>query len=206
MIVASDSVPLHGTEATRLTAPPDEFHILFVCTGNICRSPFAELVTRHVLAPPAVTVTSAGCHALLGHGVDPLTRTELARWGVPGPAIAAHAARQVDPDMLGRADLILTAERTHRAHLATMHPQGLRRTFCLREFHRLLTAARPYQPVSSIHDMVAIAAAARGMIPSVPAATDAIADPHGQPAGFHQTCANTIATLLRDILTSLVPA
>jgi low molecular weight protein-tyrosine phosphatase len=190
---------------------PGEFHILFVCTGNVCRSPFAELLTRRLLdglLPPhdaaRITVGSAGCHALRGHGVDPQTGAELARWDVPGPTIATHTARQVETGMLVGADLVLTADRTHRAHVARMYPQGLRRTFCLPEFHRLLAVVDPRAPVMGMHTVVEAAAAARGTSPPVPTEADAIPDPYGRSPQFHHTCAKTIGALLTDILTRML--
>jgi low molecular weight protein-tyrosine phosphatase len=190
---------------------PGEFHILFVCTGNVCRSPFAELLTRRLLddlLPPPdatrITVGSAGCHALRGHGVDPHTGAELARWDVPGPIIATHTARQVETGMLVGADLVLTAERTHRAHVARMYPQGLRRTFCLTEFHRLLSVVDPHGPVPGMHTMVEAAAAARGVSPPVPTEADGIPDPYGRSAQFHRGCARMISALVTDILAGLL--
>jgi protein-tyrosine phosphatase len=62
----------------------DRFHILFVCTGNVCRSPFAEIYTRHLLigrlggrGARAYPVASAGVGALHGSGMHPDSRAQL---------------------------------------------------------------------------------------------------------------------------------
>jgi Low molecular weight phosphotyrosine protein phosphatase len=64
----------------------DTFRLLFVCTGNICRSPFAEILTRHLLrgrlggrAAAAFDVSSAGVAAVVGSAMHPDSRAELPR-------------------------------------------------------------------------------------------------------------------------------
>ncbi|OLF08595.1 arsenate reductase/protein-tyrosine-phosphatase family protein [Actinophytocola xanthii] len=190
------------------------FDILFVCTGNVCRSAFAELLTRRLLdraLPPAtaarVSVASAGCAALTGAGVHPLTRAELAVRGVPGARVNAHVARQVDERMLAGADVVLTAERRHRAHVVELYPEALGRTFCLRELHRLLSGVDlrvREDPVARLHAAVATAAGRRGMIPPVSAEQDAVPDPFGRPAEAHRQAAALIGDLLADLVTDLV--
>lgn len=194
---------------------PPGFTVLFVCTGNVCRSPFAELLTRRLVDEtlrPAdaarIVVASAGSNALHDAGIDPLTRAELTRWGISGTAVAAHTARQVDAAMLAGADLVLTAERHHRAHVVQNHPEALRTTFCLREFHRLLSTVdhlAPVEPVVRLHAAVAAVRTRRGMSPPVPAEQDAIPDPYGSPAQAHHHSATMLAVLLRDVLARLVP-
>jgi protein-tyrosine phosphatase len=196
-----------------MTVPgsPSTFAILFVCTGNICRSPFAELVTRHLLAErlrpddaARFAVGSAGTHAFALRGMDPLTRAELTRWGVDGVAAAGHVSRLLDGRTAGSANLILTAERWHRAHAVSLCPSALRYTFCLREFCRLLAGVGPgpagMDPVTSASAAVTAAARHRGMVPPVTAADDAVADPFGGLSQVHHATATAIGTLVREIV------
>jgi protein-tyrosine phosphatase len=187
-----------------------EFAILFVCTGNVCRSPFAAALTRHLLddaMPPGdaarFAVASAGSSAPVGAGIHPATRAELAAWGVTGPAVDGHYACQVDAALLSKADLVLTAERHHRAHVVQVYPEALRTTFCLREFHRLLSTVdhlTPADPVARLHAAVAEVAARRGTIPPVPPDQDAVPDPYSGPAAAHRHSAAMLGGLLRDIV------
>ncbi|GAB4099492.1 low molecular weight phosphatase family protein [Sinomonas halotolerans] len=117
--------------------------LLVVCTGNICRSPFAERWLRNALAalPPGhAVVASAGTRALVGRPAHP---------GVTGLGTSARldfrafSARQVDPAMLRDADLVLTMTAEHRAQVLDLAPAALKRTFLLRELARLLQAAPP---------------------------------------------------------------
>ena len=59
--------------------------ILMICTGNICRSPMAEGLLRHLLPPQAqaqITVRSAGTHGLHGHQAEPNAIAAMAQWGI----------------------------------------------------------------------------------------------------------------------------
>lgn len=111
--------------------------ILTVCTGNICRSPLAEVLLRAHLEPLGVRVHSAGTHALVGHGM-PEPALELAlQAGADPDAAAAHRARYLVEPFLVDADLVLTMAGEHRSFVVKMMPNRLRRTFTIREFARL---------------------------------------------------------------------
>ncbi len=123
--------------STNETEPSSRLTILTVCTGNICRSPLAEVLLRAELEPLGVRVHSAGTHALVGHGM-PEPALELAvQEGVDADVAAAHRARYLVEPLLADADLILTMAREHRSHVVKMMPNRLRRTFTVREFARL---------------------------------------------------------------------
>lgn len=116
--------------------------ILTVCTGNICRSPLAELLLRTRLEPLGVRVHSAGTHALVGHGMpDPALALAVAE-GADPEAAEAHRARELVEPLLEDADLILTMAREHRSHVVKMMPRRLRHTFTVREFARLASTLR----------------------------------------------------------------
>jgi protein-tyrosine phosphatase len=111
-------------------------HVMVVCTGNICRSPFAAqlLADRLERAGVDATVWSAGTHAMVGHPM-PAEAAALSRRAGLDPD--AHRGDQLTPTMVDLADLILTASREHRAAVVKMLPRASRRTFTLREFARL---------------------------------------------------------------------
>ena len=105
------------------------FRVLFVCTGNVCRSPMAELLFRGWIDQAAdVTVSSAGLHALVDHAMDGTSASALEHLGIdPSP----HRARQFEGWMAEQADLILTAGREHRDEIIAALPSAYKRTFTM---------------------------------------------------------------------------
>jgi protein-tyrosine phosphatase len=115
------------------------FSVLVVCTGNVCRSPAAELLLRAGLGPDSgVDVRSAGTRALVGRPVEPSMARLLT---AAGAQPAEFAARQLTAADVASADLVLTAERAHRSAVVALHPRALRRTFTLLEFAELAVLA-----------------------------------------------------------------
>lgn len=100
------------------------FRVLFVCLGNICRSPTAEAVLR-ALAPKAApelvleidSAGTAGYH--IGEPPDPRTRAAAARRGYD---LAALRARIVEPEDFERFDLILAMDRENLTVLRRRAP------------------------------------------------------------------------------------
>ena len=95
-----------------------KLHIDFVCTGNICRSPMAEVIVREKLAQEgladAVTVTSSGIGGWhVGHKADERARAELAAHGYDGEA---HRAQQFGFEQ-EQADLIVALDTNHVSEL-----------------------------------------------------------------------------------------
>jgi protein-tyrosine phosphatase len=177
------------------------FNVLFVCTGNICRSAFAELLCRQLFDDrlgPAVhrclAFSSAGLQAAVGSGMHPDTRGALALWGYPlYEAGAAFVARPLRPHMVAWADLILTAEESHRSEIAWSAPEAAPKLFTLRRFGRIAgtldPAALPCGLLPRAHALVT-AAAASGE-PLKPA-EDSIPDPIGRPPDEHLRMADVI--------------
>ena len=96
--------------------------VLFVCTGNICRSPTAEGVFRKVVADAglakAIQVESAGTHGYhVGEPPDPRSRAAAAKRGYD---LSKLRARRVEPADFHRFDLVIAMDRDHHAILARM--------------------------------------------------------------------------------------
>lgn len=105
-------------------------HILTVCTGNICRSPFAEAViaNRMHARGSGATVRSAGIGALEHHAADEHTQRIAAQNGI---ALDAHRARQINLEMIRWADLILVMERHHLGYVLELAPAARGKTFLI---------------------------------------------------------------------------
>lgn len=120
--------------------------LLTVCTGNVCRSPYAERLLAHRLEqvrPGTFEVASAGTGALVGAAVDPGSGRILDGLGV---AHADFAARQITEVMLDDVDLVIPLTVEHRAGVLSYAPRLLKRCFTLKELARLIDAAQARQP------------------------------------------------------------
>jgi protein-tyrosine-phosphatase len=150
--------------------------ILFVCTGNICRSPMAEGLMVHMLAARSMggfRVRSAGTVALDGRPAEPHAVAAARELGVD---IAAHRARSLDPAMAQQADLILVMEQGQADLIA-----------------RVLPADRQAQRLRLLGTYVPDRESAE------------IDDPYGQPLDAYRSCAGSIQQCLTAVLEQIAP-
>jgi protein-tyrosine phosphatase len=97
--------------------------LLFVCTGNTCRSPLAEVLARQVLhgLGESVRVHSAGTAALEG---SPASSQALSVAREAGLDLTSHRARSLTPEMLVDASLVLVMGEQHLAETRRLAPQA----------------------------------------------------------------------------------
>jgi len=125
-----------------------QFRVLFVCMGNICRSPTAQGVFAKVLLEHApelkVAIDSAGTHAYhIGEPPDPRAQRAAQRRGVD---LSRQRARRVREEDFVRFDLILAMDQLNHAVLTEMSPP---------EYHeriRLLLEFAPQFDASDVPD------------------------------------------------------
>jgi len=107
-------------------------HILVVCVGNICRSPMAEALLRRELGEQdGFTVHSAGLGALVGH---PASEHSVELMAEMGEDITGHRAKQIHPDMVNEADLVLVMEAGHRRAIDDADPTARGKVYRLGEW------------------------------------------------------------------------
>ena len=94
--------------------------VLFVCKGNICRSPFAEHVARRAL-PAGVEVGSAG---ILQEAGRPCPAEAVAAARALGVDLRGHRSRPVSAELLDRSDLVLVFDDASRHGLLRRHPEA----------------------------------------------------------------------------------
>jgi protein-tyrosine-phosphatase/O-antigen ligase len=192
------------------------FQILYVCTGNVCRSAFAEILTRCLLAErlgssaaAAFRVSSAGARAVVGAGMHPDTRAELRRWASADPGADGFAARQLSAGMVEQADLVLGLDPIHRSLVVECTPAALPIGFGLREFARLAEAVDPADlppgPMARAFELVDRARRLRGVVPPRPPAELRIPDPMGGPPEAHHATAELVADAVITIIDALAP-
>ena len=117
-------------------SPANIRNILFVCAGNICRSPMAEWHLKALLWENPITgmqVGSAGLIALPGNSAS-FNAVRVAREN--SVSLEEHKARPITTELIDNADLVLVME-SHQGHeLITDHPQASEKILLLRHFAR----------------------------------------------------------------------
>ncbi|QCQ92550.1 arsenate reductase/protein-tyrosine-phosphatase family protein [Rhodococcus sp. SGAir0479] len=173
-------------------------NLVFVCTGNICRSPTAERLAAAWAADNGVdelTATSAGTRAMIGSPMEPLAAKVLSSLGGTPDGFAG---RQLTPVIAGKADLILTMTQKHRDKVLRMAPRQLRRTFTLLEAAHLVTTGGARS--------VAELDAARATAGDLPEAGIDIRDPIGRDVVVFEQVGEQIADALVSVLDGLYRA
>jgi len=108
--------------------------ILFVCTGNTCRSVMAQGLLRKMLSEEGikdVEVSSAGIAALPSFAIYGVLEKVLKEESIE---ISNHKPTRVTADIVKDADLILVMERRHKEAILEMAPEVKKKVFLLKEF------------------------------------------------------------------------
>lgn len=108
--------------------------VLFICTGNICRSPTAHALLLHKAAARGLDIrvdSAAVSGEEIGNPPDPRALTELRRRGVPMPD---HRARRVTVDDFQRYDLVLGMTASHVDALRRLAPGSADRIGLLMDY------------------------------------------------------------------------
>ncbi|WEG13103.1 low molecular weight protein arginine phosphatase [Pullulanibacillus sp. KACC 23026] len=104
--------------------------ILFVCTGNTCRSPMAETILNHH-GKDRAEAKSAGLFANKGQGANPLAVKALEKLGIP---MGEHHSQPLTGELVDWATLILTMTQNHKQSLIMDYPEAIDKTYTLKEY------------------------------------------------------------------------
>ncbi|MBE6356698.1 MAG: low molecular weight protein arginine phosphatase [Lentisphaerae bacterium] len=102
--------------------------VLFICTGNTCRSPMAELIFSAMASGKNITVSSAGLYAFDGEAMSVNSQQALAEAGIDG---SQFRSQSVTYDLVEGSSLILTMTASHRAELLMRFPEAADKCFSL---------------------------------------------------------------------------
>ncbi len=104
-------------------------NILFVCTGNTCRSPMAEAILRSMNVEN-IDVRSAGVFAANGSDASTHAKKVLEMNDINH----RHQSKLLTKEALDWADYIFTMTNSHKQSIVSQIPQAVEKTFTLKEF------------------------------------------------------------------------
>ncbi|HEX2892862.1 MAG TPA: hypothetical protein VHO29_02545 [Marmoricola sp.] len=178
---------------TPARAAPTPFRVLFVCIGNVCRSPMGERLLAARLPADRFEVASAGVGALVGSAMSEHAAAELRSYGGDPEGFCA---RQLSADIVEHSDLVLTATRDVRSQVLAEVPTALRRAFTILEFAALVE----HSDVTSPRDLVSWAGGHRSLVGRV---EQDVPDPYRRGPEAHATAAAAINIAVQQIAKAL---
>jgi protein-tyrosine phosphatase len=194
-----DSDSGHATDGGRETAEPEmtAINVLFVCTGNVCRSPMAEGFLRDQALRRGlhVDVRSTGTHAWTGRAATIDGRRVMAELGVP---IDDHRTLELDRDLMDWADLVICLATEHLREVRRAYPDAIGKTFTLKGFLEIL----PTLPSCDDTEAWLAAAADDRRVADAVASPD-VDDPFGERTAAYHRVATEIEELIRRLAEGL---
>jgi protein-tyrosine phosphatase len=169
--------------------------VLFVCTGNVCRSPMAEGFLRDQSERRGLTidVRSTGTHAWTGRAATIDGRRVMAELGVP---IDNHRTLELDRALIDWADLAICMATEHVRETKRAFPDAGEKTFTLKGFLEILPS------LPDCEDTVAWLSAASARQHEAEALSPPAADVD-DPFGERETAYRRVALEIRDLVERL---
>jgi len=143
-------------------AGPLKFNVLFVCSGNTCRSPMAQGIFRTLINSRYCEAQSAGTIAMAGLQAAHYARQAVKEYGA---SIDRHRTKYLDRELLDWADLILVMEYKHYEAVLEINSDAVVKTFLLREYRHKTKYTEVPDPVG--RDLAAYQQAAAFMYPTL---------------------------------------
>lgn len=176
--------------------------VTFVCTGNICRSAFAEKALIHALAhggnPWGLTATSAGTQGLDAHPMD----APVAQLARERGYSESHVSQRVDEAVIATNGLFLAMTAEHAAALLRWDPAATHRVYTLAEFARCVEQAAP-RPGAGADSLGGLLTQLRSVRTGAARHDEDIEDPFRKSADVHARVAEIIDRHIATIAPAL---
>ena len=179
--------------------------VLFVCTGNICRSPMGELLFPHFYHTDGIETDSAGTQGLVDSPIDPSSAKLMALDGIDS---SQFRSKRLTPQLAMSSDLILCFTEHQRRKIVALAPRVRSKTFLLSDFANL---CRYFGQNNLLHgsnvedrmrEVMYNASMARRALPEA----EDIADPYRKEFAAFQMAHDQIGYAIADIAQALEPS
>lgn len=189
--------PIEPTPELTATEPAS---ILFICTANRIRSPFAAAVARSLITENGLPlmVSSAGLDQGGLPAMEPMVKV-ASRWGID---LRDHVSRQLTAELIANSDLMVTMTGAHVVELAGEYPEGLSRLVTLREA-AAATQLNGSPGWTAAATQAWVAQVAQRPLDVLLSGNVDVADPVGSPKRVYKRTAGIIAELVEQLLAPL---
>lgn len=170
--------------------------VLFVCTGNVCRSPMGELLLPKYI--PDLESDSAGTRGLDNHQIAQSSAKLMSAHGIDP---SAFRSKRITPQLANSSDLILCFEHEQRNEISVIAPISARRTFLIKDFANMCAYCKEQGYMDGdtreerLESVIDNASMIRPMIPD----TANIEDPMGKDYAVYERSYQEICKALQTI-------
>lgn len=181
----------------------DPLRVLFICTGNICRSPMGEYLLRHRAERDDLPVLSLSAGLTLVD--EPPPGHALTVLGNAGIDASGHRSRRLTPELVGATDLVIGMTGRHAKEAAVADMDAIGRIATLKEWAQW-AHSRPRQDGEPVRDYLASLTAGRSsaMVGTAGPAYD-VDDPYKRRKKFYVKALNEIDEALSRLVGGLFP-
>ena len=178
--------------------------VLFVCTGNICRSPMGELLFPYFFHTSGIETDSAGTQGLIDSPIDPSSAKLMTLDGIDS---SRFRSKRLTPQLAMSSDLILCFTEHQRKKIVALFPRVRSKTFLLSNFANLCRYFRQNNLLrgANVEDRMREVMYNASMVRhALPEAED-ITDPYRKEFAAFQAAHNQIIHSIADIADALAP-